>query len=67
MVYSITFSPFENFSIATEDRNIGRRLGDHDKATCVTYSEHEPDSIADPFSVRKPTLRNAEFEERQGN
>lgn len=67
MVYSVDFTPLENFFVTIEDRNIGRSLGDYDEDAHITYIGHEPRGTIDPLKISKPAPRIIEFGERQGN
>ena len=65
MVYSIALATFKKTSIKEEDSNANLSLGDHDEATCITYSGYEPRGTIVPLAVSKLTPRVIEFEERQ--
>lgn len=62
MVNSFTPAPPEDFSIATEDRNTGRRFGNCDEVACNTYSGRDLGGTIDSLSVIEPLLRIAELE-----
>jgi len=67
MVYRFASTPPENCYFTTEDRNVGKRLANHDEVACITYPGCYLGGTTDPLSVIEFTPRIMEFEERHGD
>lgn len=66
MVFSLAFALAKDCYVATEDRNSGRSVGNHDEVAYNAYSESDLRGTIDSLSVTEPLLRIAKLEERQG-